>query len=308
MDSDDILLRTALEELWELSESDNLDVVYFSAATYYENSDLSKKRTDFQDRYIRKGSYPSVLNGKELLVTLYQNRDYIVSTCLQFIRRQYLTDNDIHFYEGIIHEDNLFCFNVLMNAKRCRCLNEIYFYRRVRASSVMTKAETSKNLKGYYTCLIEQIRTASDLSYTDEEFLTVEKVFSGLMYHVRRIWGNLPSSERKNFIDSLNIENKILFSGLFLTNISEINRMSQKVSSLEKRLNESEEKRKKEELTAQEWERKYIYLQNSFFCKLEQTFTRLLHKLRTGKRVFKNDGVQGIVQLLLYKLQNRGEK
>ena len=85
-----------------------------------------------------------------MLVELRKNKDYMASPCLQIIRRNFLNEKNIRFYNGIIHEDNCFTFKTLLQAERTFCVNDIYFYRRVREQSTMTRQENWKNLKGYF--------------------------------------------------------------------------------------------------------------------------------------------------------------
>lgn len=230
MDSDDLLIATALEELWFISEEKKLDVIYFSATTFYENKHLQEKRTDFENRYLRKGDYKEILSGKEFLVKLYENGDYIVSTCLQFIRREFLNNKEISFYEGIIHEDNLFGFNVLIKADRVFCLNDIYFYRRVREDSVMTKRETSSNLYGYFTCLMNQLKLASEEIWTEQQREAVLRILRGLLYHVRRIYKSLSQEEREIFLSKCNLYNQFTFETFLLNNNIELNEANVKKS------------------------------------------------------------------------------
>ena len=228
MDSDDILIATALEELWLISEEKELDVVYFSATTFYENRELQEKRTDFENRYLRKGDYKDVLPGKEFMVKLSQNGDYIVSTCLQFIRREFLNDKGIGFYEGIIHEDNLFGFNVLIKAERVFCLNDIYFYRRVREDSVMTKKESAANLYGYFTCLMNQLKLASEEDWTEEQREHILKILRGMIYHVRRIYKSISKEEREKFLLKNDLYGRFVFETFIMTNESKANNIVKK--------------------------------------------------------------------------------
>lgn len=118
MDSDDILLATTLEETYNICVKDKLDVLFFSGETFFESKSLAESRTDFNERYLRKGAYKSIVSGKQLLQELVENKDYIVSPCLSLVRREFLCINGIKFEEGIIHEDNLFCFEILIRAEK----------------------------------------------------------------------------------------------------------------------------------------------------------------------------------------------
>ena len=129
MDSDDLLTSFALEELWNVCEDKKLDVLYFSGTSFYENQELTETHSAFSNAYYRKGNYKEVLTGEKMLVELRKNKDYMASPCLQIIRRNFLNEKNIRFYNGIIHEDNCFTFKTLLQAERTFCVNDIYFYR-----------------------------------------------------------------------------------------------------------------------------------------------------------------------------------
>ena len=103
--------------------------------------------------------------------------------------RELLFEKKIRFCEGIIHEDNCFTFQVLLSAKRAFCVNDIYFYRRVREISVMTQKETYKNLRGYFVCLVRQLQFAGE-QQIDDPYINqkIEYILWMLNYHVQRIY------------------------------------------------------------------------------------------------------------------------
>lgn len=198
MDSDDILEKNTLEELYYLSEEKKLDILFFSGSAFYEDSTLKEKHLDLNDQYIRKGDYPKILPGKDMLCELKKNKDYCVSPCLQFLRREYLQQKDISFKEGIVHEDNLFMFSMI-KAERTFCVNTSYFLRRVRSSSIMTQKETISNLIGYYTCLMGQIDIAQKESFTEEQNKYVLQVLETTAWQVRRSYRAIKPIEQEWF-------------------------------------------------------------------------------------------------------------
>lgn len=275
MDSDDIFLTTALEELWNVSEKQELDVLFFSGTTFYESKELQEKRTDFKNQYLRTGKYEKACLGKDLLIELYKHGDFIVSPCLQFIKRELLVSNHIDFYEGIIHEDNLFGFQVLIKAERAFCINDIYFYRRVRDESVMTKKESSANLKGYYTCLINQIRLASEEEFSEEQKESVLRLLRGLLYHVKRLYNAIAPEEKKKFLDACSPLDRYMFEAILITDIEEVN----------------------------SWKRKYNAAVKTDAQQVVMGIASIPRKLRTFLRVYKEQGFHGVAKIIKEKLK-----
>lgn len=145
LDSDDMIKKEALYELYTKAESETLDACIFAADFIYENEELEKKFSSNPAVY--KGSYPSVMNGKELYIKWMKVWDWMPSQPRYFYRRDFLEKNSIRFVEGQLHEDESFAFDVLMNAERVRIIKDAYFIRRFRAASIMSSCPTMKNVE-----------------------------------------------------------------------------------------------------------------------------------------------------------------
>lgn len=137
LDSDDYLVDDAIEKLYFAAKKDNLDLVKFSSYTFEGFSkDLNWNEIG---GYKYAGDYPDVIRGMDTLQLLIDNGDTsIVSSCLIFIKRDIITKNNLRFFEGIIHEDNLFHWQLLLVCERVRILNEPLYCRRYREDSIMT--------------------------------------------------------------------------------------------------------------------------------------------------------------------------
>ena len=135
LDSDDYLLDTALEVLYKKAKSENLDVLKFAAYTF---SEPSRELTwSSVGGYKYKGSYPGVYRGIDLLQMFIDNDDtYYPSCCLIFTKRSVIEKNGLRFYQGIVHEDNLFHFQLMALSERTAILNEPFYCRRYRQGSI----------------------------------------------------------------------------------------------------------------------------------------------------------------------------
>lgn len=233
LDSDDRISSDALSELFKCLETNQLDVLYFSGDAFYETEELEQKFPAFMKAYYREGVYEAPCKGLELLPLLQEQSDYSVSPCIQIVRRQFILDNDIRFYEGIIHEDNLFSFKVIFNAERAFCINGVYFHRRVREDSVMTVAKNYKNLFGYYMCFVKVIEYLADKEISAEEQACVEKVIRGLKAHVSRSYLGIPVEERDIFyqkIEEVSMYYKLLFRSINLHGMESEVRITRKLN------------------------------------------------------------------------------
>ena len=154
IDSDDWLAdKNALKDLYETAEHEKTDIIYFDAQCKFEQGCESFRNPWFNEKtYIRAHTYVGVKTGVALANEMVVNREYRVSPCLVFLRREFLNENAIRFREGIIYEDNIFTMACALAAKRAMCLPKAYYARLVRAASTMTKKKTFRNIYGYVTC------------------------------------------------------------------------------------------------------------------------------------------------------------
>jgi glycosyltransferase involved in cell wall biosynthesis len=168
MDSDDFLEPDALESCFESCRKSDSDFLFF-------NGDLMENNYNTGLRYRHKALIEQTYNGGEILERLIDNRDFIVSPCLYFIKREYLSAKGIDFYPGIIHEDQLFSFKLFFNANKVTYLNRALFKRRLREESTMTKKFSSKNIKGYMTTAEEISRYLKRAECTKQEEIIIHK-------------------------------------------------------------------------------------------------------------------------------------
>ena len=146
LDSDDMIEPSALEELYNAAERDSLDAAVFAARFIYE--DESMKQQFGTNPAAFRGDYHSILSGKELYKKWMEHWDWMPSQPRFFYRLDFLLKNKIRFIDGMLHEDETFTFDVLMNAEKIRILKEEYFIRRFRASSIMSSVPTMRNVEG----------------------------------------------------------------------------------------------------------------------------------------------------------------
>ncbi|TAH69970.1 MAG: glycosyltransferase [Anaerolineaceae bacterium] len=151
LDSDDMMEEDSLTKMYEYSRANELDVLYFDAKTVYDLPELKDKYMNYQNAYSRSRAYGIYFNGQELMKEFVESKEYYVSVCLQFIRRDFLLKEGIIFYPHILHEDNLFTFQCMMLAGRVAHIADYFFIRRIRHNSIMTIKRKFENFHGLYT-------------------------------------------------------------------------------------------------------------------------------------------------------------
>lgn len=149
LDSDDAIEKNAMEILYYEAEKEKLDVIFFDAKIKYEDEKFGKKFETYNA--VHKGKYAGVKTGRELFCEFVVNQEWTTSVPRQFWRKEFLRNNHLDFYEGIIHEDELFAFKAILLAARAKFIKKCLFIRRFRDNSIMTNAISDKNFYGYFT-------------------------------------------------------------------------------------------------------------------------------------------------------------
>lgn len=157
MDSDDYLEPEALEACYIKCERQALDFVFFDA-----NILNKEKHKNISLNYQRKDcSNPELVYlGPDILKLLIDHEAYSPSPCLNFIRREYLSQIKLDFLPGIIHEDQLFTCLLYLQAKRVSSIHKDFFKRRLREDSIMTRKFSTRNINSYFTITDHLIRFA----------------------------------------------------------------------------------------------------------------------------------------------------
>lgn len=238
LDSDDKISDCTLKSLFDYLEKDNLDVLYFSGDSFYDSEELSEQFHSFETAYLRTGIYENQCDGLTLLQLLRDQSDYSVSPCIQIIRREFLLEHNITFYEGIIHEDNYFSFQVIFNAKRARCINDIFFHRRIRESSVMTTAKSYKNLLGYYICFLNILKYVYVKGISTEHELVINEIIRSLKLNVHRSYFAIDDEQRKEFFDKLSVGDRIFFYSVILQEMETEVKLKREIQKSKKKLKE----------------------------------------------------------------------
>jgi len=224
LDSDDKLFPNALDRLYRLAEREKTDCIYFGAEPIYEG-ESSYCRTD---RIVYKKTYPGIFRGQELFRKIMDNNEWIAPVQFQFLNHDFLKKNDLHFFDGILHEDELFTFQTMLLAKRTMCLNEKYYEYRFRNNSIISSPITQDRIKGLIVVYMEMLKFCENYIYDDEVMKSInrrlEQVASSIRRGANRIVGfDLEEIYNKKSIMEYQLLNFIIYGERLLKSVSEIN-------------------------------------------------------------------------------------
>lgn len=147
LDADDMLAPHALERIAARFEQQQLDDLYFNATSFYEDADAY--RCVVED-FSQRASFDGVATGTELFTFFEQRDQFFAHGALHAVTRDLVERAHIRFPEGVIHEDLLFTFQILVAAQRSSFLNEPLYERRIRTGSTMAQPRrTMRNIEGH---------------------------------------------------------------------------------------------------------------------------------------------------------------
>ena len=139
MDSDDLIEPDTLELVYRTMTENSLDLIYFQGTSFFESRKLEEEFPQYKTTYQRKDWYPAITTGEEMFIRMRENGDWIISPCMQAVRRSLLADQpELRFPEMTMYEDNLYVLKAALAAKRAVCLPQSLYLRRVQEGSTMT--------------------------------------------------------------------------------------------------------------------------------------------------------------------------
>lgn len=150
MDSDDYLFPNSLCIVQDLVERQNLDVLFFSFENICERS-LINQYGHMAMGQKRNMLDTGIMEGKDLFCQFVNQNEYYVNVWLQFIRREFIEEYGINFINGIIYEDRMFTYLLLFYAQKVRCLNRVFYCKRIRENSICV---SEKGYLYFYSCVV----------------------------------------------------------------------------------------------------------------------------------------------------------
>lgn len=138
LDSDDTIVSSALEELYERAHRLNTDIIFFDSEMSIVDVKIAGDKRLFCSR-IDYGK-DKVYNGIEIANKMQSANDYRVPVWLQFWKRRFIEEKQLYFFDRLIYEDELFTYMALMQAERVACIKKTYhMYRRHEDTITMRK-------------------------------------------------------------------------------------------------------------------------------------------------------------------------
>lgn len=159
VDSDDYIKLETCEVFVALAEKYNCDMV--------AGDEIKLTGTRETDGFTRGIDINRVYDGREFLLKSLKTKHLSMCAPYSMYRRTLITDNEIFFKEGILHEDELWTPQITLKAQRLVYSGYRFYYHRYREGSITHSKIKTKNSKDLISTCYELYDLYSKL---DEEF------------------------------------------------------------------------------------------------------------------------------------------
>lgn len=203
-DSDDLLSSDALEKMYRNITNQNLDILLFSGDSFSDNASINSNAFS----YSKTKDLHKVSDGDTIFLKLLENGEYTPSPCLYITKKSVLIDNNITFFENIIHEDILFTYNVLLSSNKAMIIDDILFHRRIRANSTMSSDNYGEKIKGLLTVFFEINKVINSENNSKQKKIN-SYILSGVFGNIIRNFSMLKKRERPLFQPKIGTSKKV---------------------------------------------------------------------------------------------------
>lgn len=200
IDSDDLISPDTLLQCYNYACAQNLNVVFFDAASFSEDSTPISTALEYSKKqYLKEGVY----EGKQVLRILLRHNIYRASACLYIIKSSFLKELGLKFYPNILHEDELFTPLLFINAQTTGYLPFDFYQRRVREGSIMNQNFSTRNLNSYLT-VIKELDISPLRDHTSNDIINTIKrtILNVITYRA----------------STLNLKSRLRLMGIFIKN------------------------------------------------------------------------------------------
>lgn len=245
IDSDDFMEINALEKAYDCCKQYDLDFVMFQIINYIDESkEYYEDYTYNIASLLEHEKFKGVFNYKDCGEKIFE---ITVQPCNKLYKREFLLNHNIRFPEGLIFEDNVFFFNIMLSAQRTYVIKKhLYIRRRRKGSTIQCHDEKHFDIIPITNQVIDVFKE-HNLFEEFEERLCNYKISSTFVWfdaiweeyrneffiRIKTAFKQIQEDKEsyEKYLDNLNIKNKIFFENIIKSsNLEEFELHNIKVS------------------------------------------------------------------------------
>lgn len=214
VDSDDWIQENCLNSIFRAIKSYNSDI-------YWLGHDVISGRKTINTFIPKKTEIP--ISGEDFFVNYLENKFYIWKFVYQ---RNFLINNKLEFYEGILYEDLEFTPRALLISKSCYTLPKVYYHYLMREGSIINNVK-SKNIEDRFFICTRFLENINNSNVSNKYYKSGYKII------VNNIIGTIKMAIRSNIklpVNAYQLINKIKIEN-FLSTKSKLNLRMMKLST-----------------------------------------------------------------------------
>lgn len=148
LDSDDYVEDGCILKIQDIVEETNEpDVLYFGYCEEFEGTDVQRIKYG----YVSKKN--QIYTGEEFALSELKKRNLYAAACFGVYKRKFIIENKLFFESGILHEDELWTPQVILNASKVYTSDYVYYhYLRRKGSITNSKDKTAHGKDMIYIC------------------------------------------------------------------------------------------------------------------------------------------------------------
>lgn len=194
LDSDDFLELNALQISYTACEKERLDILFFGRIIFWEDE---QAKNVWNPNYAERSELTEVLDGVAFYRKTKAERTYSSQMGIVLLNRAFMLANQLYFYNGILHEDELFMFSAFMEAKRVFQLKDKLYHRLIRTDSIMTVPKSAKNLIGYSVTLQQMLKYQNACCWDAEKLDAIQCAVKDMKWTVKNIAQTISEAEKE---------------------------------------------------------------------------------------------------------------
>ncbi|MDY3959367.1 glycosyltransferase family 2 protein [Romboutsia timonensis] len=178
LDSDDFIIhKDSLENMYNLIDSNNMDMLSGNAMYFYDDSNEYK---DIGKNFI--------LNKNEIIsideyIMRTKNCD-IAPACFYLYKKEFIIDNNLFFKKGIYHEDELFTYKCLLKCKSIAICSEKFYAYRQREGSIMNSKINPKKGKDIIQVCLDLEEVFADIKNKEVKKFLYQRSFNIILENI----------------------------------------------------------------------------------------------------------------------------
>ena len=155
MDSDDKADLNLLQLCYDYAQQTQADFIFFDGEKLMEDG-ANPIAWNYQRTHLLEEN--KRYDGETLLNLMLDTKKHNCVVWLLFIRKAYLDRIGLSFYEGIIHEDELYTTILTLSSDNIYCLKRSLVNHRIRSASTMGISYSKRNMNCYLTVADELLK------------------------------------------------------------------------------------------------------------------------------------------------------